>query len=265
MVETPALIPSQPVHKSTATVALVLGIVGIFIPFIGVILGILAIIFGSIALRKKTTSVAPAVVGIVTGAVAILVTAIVIGLITFFMGHPLFVPSDRDRAVTAMINEKKDFGVGETATIGSNDVTITNVERNYTPTADEQKQSKYDNPVEATGDPNTLSNYRQDTGTDIDETDAEYVVVKGTTARNQSLDLEDGGFSISDWRLNKVRPYYTAPAVGDSSGFSIIYRIRKDADKLVLKGDITIFTSVSPIVGTEGAPRKTLTYSIALN
>jgi hypothetical protein len=257
MVETPALIPSQPVRKSTATVALVLGLVGIFIPYVGVILGILAIIFGIIALRNKTTSVAPAIIGIVAGAVAILVTVLVITLLSLFSGHSPFASSDRDRAVTAQINEQKDFTLGETAKIGPIDFTVTKVTPNYQPTADETDSGATPNEIIPDSSLSTYSNV----GSSIDEADAEYVVVDATQTDNGKLSLGDYDKQTQSMTLNNVMPIDYSSKGGT---LRYVYRIRKTNDSLVMRYDVTIWKSISPIVGTEGAPRQDLTYTIKL-
>ncbi|HEY8886762.1 MAG TPA: hypothetical protein VIM31_04695 [Candidatus Microsaccharimonas sp.] len=270
MIETPALISRPPVKGTLATTALILGIVGIVVPIVGIILGILAIIFGIIALKQKTTHSIPAIIGIITGGIAILWGVVLILLISVFASHSfsLLPASDRDLAVTAQLNAQKNFKLGETAKIGPMDVTITKFERNYTLTPAEAQLAKGTPPSEVV--PNTAG---YDHSVPIDESDAEYVKVEGTAMLNDSQSLGDFSANVSSMELNNVEPYIFNDGLGrfhqltsqDPTTVVYVYRVRKDSPQLTLKYETIIFTSVLLFVGTEGAPSKQLTYTIALN
>lgn len=270
MVGASTVISRPPVYVGTASAALVLGIVGIIVPGIGFILGILAIIFGSIALRRKTSRKASAIVGTVLGGIAIIWSVLVMSLFVFFAGHQLFGPSERDNAVTAQINEKKSFAVGETAKMGPIDVTITSVERHYTPTAEEVTLAKGNNPKEVVPGGSEY-NY----GTVLDESEVEYVRVAGTVRLNGSPFLGDNDLELASMHLNNVLSYaysggldgykYETTFPKDAAPFTDIFRIRKGSKTLTLTRYVYIWKTIYPIVGTEGAPQASLTYTMALN
>jgi hypothetical protein len=150
-------------------------------------------------------------------------------------------------------------------------VTITKFERNYVPTEDDVAVMKKNTPPYET-DPtaNKLSS-----GVNLSEDEVEYVYVEGTASLNGSTSLGDFDTNLSQFKLNNVEPYVYSNQSSGRSRYSrleshspepitFLYRIRKDSATLTLKYVDTIYTSVSPIVGTEGAPRKDLTYTIIL-
>jgi len=277
MVETPAPISRTPVYTGMATASLVLGIVGIIFPFIGLILGILALIFGIVALRHKTTHHVPAIIGIITGGVAVVSTIALIGLLQLLAGGNFnsinpFGPNDRDKAVTELLNAEKDFKLGETAQIGTSDVLITKFERNYVPTAAElAERTTKSRPLEYPTDDKYAS------GNSLTEDEVEYVLIQGQAKANGRRNLGDGSVNFYKLNLNYVAPYtidqkgvdptddpVTGPKDGYSS-FTLLYRIRSNSSRLTLSYFYTFFKSVSPIVGTEGAPRASINYTITLN
>jgi|GEM_PF-4888774 len=273
MVENQPLMSRSLTQSGIATVALVLGIVSIFMPFLGIILGILAIIFGSIALHRKTTHRGPAITGIITGAVGFLGNIGLIMIITFVAGGNFSLPaSDRDTAVAAQISEKKDFTSDQTVTMGPIDINITNVQRDYVPTPEQVAALKGNNPNEIVpGD----SRYKRGAGVEIPEDDAEYVLVQGTVQENGSPYLGDYDLRLDDdVFLNNVAPYDFASDLGGTrnnpaaptapTDFSYVFRIRKTTGPLVLTREVSIWKKISWIVGTEGMPRADLVYTITL-
>jgi len=274
MVETPALISRPPVHSGIATAARVRGIGGIFMPLVGALLGVLAIVFGIIALMKKTSRHGAAIAGIIAGSFAILVTVFLIVLVQLIPwgSFSLFPSSGRDALVAAQTNEKKDFKIGETAKIGPMDVKITKVSRGYSPTAADLEVMKLMKaPYEV-----AMSGNRSDPGVPLAEEETEYVFVEGTARLNGSPALGDDDTNVSKFKLNNVGMYiYNGNTKGSSRRVSVqsetaypvtfMFRIRKDNPTLTLTYVDTIWKSISPIVGTEGAPRAALKYTIDLN
>lgn len=262
MVETPALLSRPPAYVGMATTALVLGCVGIVLPGIGVLIGIVAIILGIIAVTHKTTHFVPALIGIITGAIAIMWSILAVFLVVHFFStsHSLFPPSARDDAVTAQENERKDFGVGETAKMGPIDFKVTSYERNYQLPVIDAKNS--DLPVEVL--PNQSEYY---TGTPIAEADAEYVLVEASASINHSASLGDDDFSYGNFELNNVAPYsYSGPNKYDVDSqnrpIRYVFRIRKGSDTLVMSHQLRIYKHISIIVGTEGMPQDLFTYTL---
>jgi hypothetical protein len=269
MEQTPAPFLRPRVHTGLATASLITAIVGLFIPFAGIVMGIVAIILGAIALHHKTSSTVPAIIGIVIGAFAIVFGAIIIVLISLFTGGIPTVASARDTAVTAQINEQKDFTLHDTIRMGPIDVKIADVQRNYTPTADEVASTKGVKPAEIVSADST---YPQTTT--LNENEVEYVKVEGTVQVNGRTYLGDDDLELANTTLNNVLPYTyvggldgyrnstTAPTT--AAPFTYVFRIRKGSDALVMQRSVSIWKKISAIVGTEGMPRAQLVYTISL-
>lgn len=268
MVETPALISRPPVYTGLAIAALVLGIISMLVPLLGVVTGIVAIIFGITALVKKTSARGISIAGIILGGIAFVGNVGIILLLSLiFGGHFSLPPSTRDNQVAAQVNEKKDFTSNETIKMGPIDVKITNVQRNYVLTAD-------DNMLGTKGGSKGMLYSNTQNDPVLSEDQVEYVLVEGTEQINKSPFLGDDDIELSDMMLNNTSPYvykggldeYRYPSASPVTAvpFSFIYRIEKGSESLTLERSVTIWAKVSAIVGTEGMPRKTLTYTIAL-
>ncbi|HEY8992881.1 MAG TPA: DUF4190 domain-containing protein [Candidatus Microsaccharimonas sp.] len=275
--QTPAPVTTPLPHPSEKTLpvaAMILGIISIFVPIIGIVTAILAIIFAIVSFHRKTTYKGFAVTAIVTGVLGIISNIIVIGLIALLMSNaqsfnPLFpTGGTRTALVQAQSEAQKDFKIGETAKIGGMNVDIKTVERNYVPSAEEMKTINLNTPpTENSPSGNVYSN-----GTTIADDEAEYVYVAGTANLNGNDTLGDIG-DLSTTQLNNVSPSlfngthsrYNGLTSNDPTPISFVYRIRKDSTALTMEYKATVYTSVSPLVGTEGAPTKTFTYTIVLN
>jgi hypothetical protein len=266
----------QPSDKTLPIAAMILGIISIVVPFIGVVAAILAIIFAIISLHRKTTHRGFAIAGIATGAFGILMTIVAFSLVALFIAHPptgniLFPTGGKQTAlVKAQEAEQKDFKIGQTTKIGGVDMTIQTVQRNYVPTVDEMKVIDL-NSSQSENDPRGKGYPALAGGTIADE-EAEYVRVDGTANYNGSETAGDNN-SISDTQLNNVYPAlfnennsrYNTRLTNEPSPISFVYRIRKDSSTLTMKYVATVYTSISWLVGTEGAPTKNFTYTITLN
>jgi hypothetical protein len=280
---TPAPVPTTPPvtnplpHPSEKTLplaAMILGIISIVVPFIGIVTAILAIIFAIVSFRRKTTYKGFAITAIITAVLGIIYSIIAIALISFLMSHsqgfnPLFpTGGTRTALVQAQSEAQKNFTIGETAKIGEMNVDIKTVERNYVPSAEEMRIINLNTPPTENG---PVSNIYT-SGTTIADDEAEYVYVAGSAYLNGADSLGDNG-DLSTMQLNNVsaslfngvndRYYHLASK--EPTPISFVYRIRKDSTSLTMRYVATVYTSVSPLVGTEGAPTKTFTYTITLN
>jgi len=253
---------------------MILGIISIVVPILGIVTAILAIIFAIVSFRRKTTYKGFAIAAIITAVLGIIYNIIAIALIAFLMSHaqgfnPLFpTGGTRTALVQAQSEAQKKFTIGETAKIGGMNVDIKTVERNYAPSSEEMRIMNLNTPPTENGPGSKLYT----SGTTIADDEAEYIYVTGSAYLNGSDSLGDNG-DLSATQLNNVypslfngthTPYYHL-ASKDPTPISFVYRIRKDSTALTMKYVSTVYTSVSPLVGTEGAPTKTFTYTIALN
>lgn len=91
--------PAPPKTNGKAIAALVIGIIGLFIPYIGFILGIIAIVFASMAFKemKKTheqgrgLAIGGLVCGIIATAIyAIIILIVIIAMVAFTSSPDLF-------------------------------------------------------------------------------------------------------------------------------------------------------------------------------
>jgi hypothetical protein len=259
------LVGTTKTHAGIATAALVIGLVALLAPLADIVLGIVAVILGIVALRLHSTRMKSAIAGIITGGFAIF-----IGIMIALTVSLVFKTSPRDVDVTNQINQQKDFKIGETAKIGPMDVIITQVDRNYVPTAAETLEMNKGIPPREGGTMTDIT----DQSVTLDESDVEYVRVEGTAKLNGDPSLGDNDTDLASFELNNVLPFLFSDKLDPSyfvldtktpTDISYVYRIRKDSSKLTLSYDVLIYTRILAIVGTEGAPTKSLTYTITLN
>jgi uncharacterized membrane protein len=259
--------------KDYSILSMILGIAGIVFVVIGIIPAILAIIFASISLKNKTTRKPQAIIGLITGIFAIIWSIIVISIASLILSGDGLNLNTFDQAggtyqsqVEDRINEKKNFAAGETARMGTIDLKVTSVDRNYTPAANEAVQPGDRLPKEDQATPGVKN-------TAIAESDAEYVLVRGTVVGNRSEPLGDSDADTSYLTLNNVDPIFTRggyrtnvkTASSIETEFYHVYRIRQGSDSLILQNNVSIYTAILPIVGYEGAPTKELVYTLRLN
>ena len=127
----------------TGIVAFVFGWVIVF----GFLVGVTAIILGIVALKKSAHPKGMSIAGIITGAAGALMSIVVgiffiLGIIAAGLGGATAsgainqanqALADYNAQNKALIEAKKDFKKGETATFGQFEVTVKSVERDYTP------------------------------------------------------------------------------------------------------------------------------------
>lgn len=264
--QTPAPSPQLQQSSALATGALILGISSLLIPVIGIATGIAAIIMGSKA--KQQGHRGSAVAGQVTGVIGLVFNVLITGLFVLmsfvFVGSPPW-GSAETRAYDAQVAEKKDYTINETIHIGSIDMTITTVTRNYSPSEVE----KTDNP------PDSISSFiKQSDRGKLTTANEEYVLIEGTVSPNGKTTV---AYSERDLLLLNDYPYASTTGAYGLWGpkprsnqtpphdFRAVYRIEKGSEKLTLSYYTTIYRSVSPIVGTEGAGGTDQHYTIVLN
>lgn len=238
-----------------AIAAMVVGIVGFIFgwaPFFGFIAGIAAVILGIIALKKSPVLKGMSITGIVLGGIATLwglvVSALlIISLVTIGIGGAAAtnVLSEANKSITAyeaanqkLIDQKKDFTKGSTATFGNLEVKVNGVTRNYS------SESDYITP---------------DTG-------KEYVVVNVTVKNvgTSSENVSSYDFKINDNGVSNGTSFYDVDPAFDSGDLSsgasmtgnLLYEVSAGSSNLKLQYETTIY-------GTS-AGTKTLTYTLAL-
>lgn len=222
---------------------------------------------------KTSTKKLLVILGIVFGVVA--VAAIILGGV--LVAKYFSMMGDRGNDYTAIIqtleSAKKSFVAGEVAEIGPYDITAS-AQKEYKPSQEDlgtiEKQLNRNN--------NTY-NLAGESG--------QFVLVTLNVKYNQTRSAYDSlSTSSKDWArelsnlgLNDMRALTITPDIDDyqtSKAFiadakssegvtlSLLYRLPKVVEAYTLNYDISIFTKVSPIVGTEGMPRKTFEYTIGI-
>jgi len=227
--------------QKIATTALVIGISGIvltIIPYAGIILGILAILFAIVAKNKKANAIIGLILGIISIVVGIISTLLVLWILN---GSSLF-DTTRSDAVTAQVNEKKNFTINETAKIGPVDYKVTRVERNAS-------------------------------GSTVN---TEWIVITATATLNGSPelgtiddlgDIKLNGLSSSDYEStypDEGKEYSATVPTTYEYTFKSARSARALKDPLVLTYTTRIAKTDSPLFGSEGAERAKLTYTISL-
>lgn len=138
-----------PERNGLAIASFVIGIVSLILgfTFFGFILGILAIVFGVISLKKVSSKTFP-IIGIVTGAIGTLVSVIVtiIAITALVIGGAAINEASTEmnqiaEERQALVDAKKDFAAGETATFANFEVKVDKVTRNYVPENEFQRAS----------------------------------------------------------------------------------------------------------------------------
>ncbi|MEO6109504.1 MAG: DUF4352 domain-containing protein [Candidatus Saccharimonadales bacterium] len=229
----------------TGIVAFVFGWVFIF----GFLVGATAIVLGALALKKpggKGMSIA----GIITGGIGALwsivisvlfVIAIVVGGAgagtTIKAANNALDQYNKDNQT--LIDAKKDFAKGSTATLGQFEVKINSVQRNYVP------ENKYQA-----------------------ASDGKELIVLNITAKNvgseskylssYDLKINDAGVANSSSYLD-VTPSLTSGDIsaGASTTGNVVFEVAKDATGLKLQYELVVYD-------LKGGEAKTLTYSLAV-
>lgn len=179
----------------------------------------------------------------------------------------------------------KNFAASETAQIGPYDVTVTNVQRNYTPSAAEQTSidalKKSSSRSKISGKSASLLY-----GFGIPESSAQYLKISFSARTNQAREVVYDRLTSAksiDWiqsfayaEVQGYRPLAVQPAALEDAlkpaeaktaqglPMSLLYRIDATAQDTTLKYTQSVYSRVSGIVGTEGMPSQTFTYTIRL-
>lgn len=142
-------------HHGLAIASFVIGIVSLLfglLAFVGFVLGALAIVFGIISLKKTPNKAFP-IIGIVTGGLAVLTNVIVTIIFIIALvfgaaaatGYTNEVSQSLNEAAEqrqALIDAKKDFAKGETATFAHFEVKVNKVTRDYAPESEFEQASE---------------------------------------------------------------------------------------------------------------------------
>ena len=200
--------------------------------------------------------------GTIGGAVSILFLVVTIAAALSSLGPNidavLKAPSVYSTSVATLDAAKKNFTANETVEFGPFDVKIHDVQKGYTPTAGE-----------------TLSS-REDTVYTKFTADVSYNSSRGASYDRLAMDVMSWGDALGQAALDGVEcrtdraedvleKYNASYRDGYTEATTITYLCASSDDsKGKLTMDVSLFSKVSPIVGTEGMPRKYVTYSVQL-
>lgn len=233
----PVVVPQHPHHNTTNGLAIASMVVGIvafisgWVPFWGLLSGATAIVLGILAL-KKPNGKGFSIAGIVTGGIAALTSLFftaffIIALVTggSYINEVQNQVQEETSENQQMIDAKKDFARGETATFGTLEVTVNFVQSGYNP------ESEY---------------YQAEEG-------KEYVVVN-LTVKNIGDDIEyispytftlnNAGTATANAFVN-VEPELSDEDLtpGESTTGNIVFEVEQGAANLKLQYETTVFGS----------------------
>jgi len=255
----PAAAKAAPTAASTTNgIAIASLVVGIFafifgwVPFLGFVAGATAIVLGIIAIKKHAANKGLPIAGIITGAlgavwsivlsIIFIITIVTVGV---WGGAASTALTAANKAYgqfsaqnQALINQKKDFNKGETATFGNFEVKVNSVTRNYNP------NNSYDTP---------------DAG-------KEFIAIN-LTAKNVASSSES--ISKYDFKINESGTANDAAFVdanptfdggeldaGASSTGNVVFQVTSGATDLKLQYSMVVYDVNSGV--------KTLTYTLGL-
>lgn len=256
--EAPAAPVNAPVHvpgHGLAVAALVSGIVAFVFGwafFFGFVAGAAAIVLGIIALKKSAANKGMSIAGIILGGLGALwsivvtiffvISLVALGTIGVASGGAIQQANNAlgqyNAQNKALIDAKKDFSKGETATFGHFEIKVTNVTRNYVPT-DEYSQAGA----------------------------GKELIVVGITAKNVSsqsdsiskydLKIDDNGV-LNDASFTTVDPTFDGGTLLTNASVSgnIVYEVTKDSTSLKLHYETYAYDLSSGV--------KNLDYTLAI-
>ena len=253
---TPTPVSNASQHSSgMAIAALVTGIAAIvtgWVPFLGLALGTTAVVLGAICLKRKGNK-GMSIAGIVTGGLGALWSlAMTVFLIFAFAGLTILGGgltevankvqsniSDYNSTQQSLIDAKKDFEKGSTATFENFEVKVNSVQRNYVPESEYEKAS----------DGNELI----------------VVNVSVTNISEDSAYFTDYNLSLNDNGVANNSSYTTVDSAFDGGNISsnatvtgnIVYEVTEGATGLKLQYETSVYDS-------EDQDLKTLTYTLAI-
>lgn len=214
----------------------------------------------------KKSSKLPLIISVIVAVGAIVLVAGIVFAVTIFFRGSSDKSANYSAAVQMVESANRTFIAGEVARVGPYDITTT-AQKDYMPSQTELNRVRRSDPL------------TEETG--------HYVLVtlnlKYDKARAAYDDLST---SSKDWTrqfasmvLNTKRPLILTPDIeayktaqqltADSKSvqgatLTLLYFLPRAETALTLNYDITIFTKVSPFVGTEGMPSKEYEYTIGI-
>lgn len=237
-----------PVTNGLAIAAMIVGIVAVtsgWIPFWGILVGAAAVVLGVLGL-KKVSGKGLAITGIITGSLAVLTSLAVTVVFVIALGYGFDAAkqsseqSNRDLEQNQqMLNAKKDFSKGETATFGDLEVKVNTVTAGYVPAS---------------------SYYQAEDG-------KEYVVlnvtVKNIGSKSEYVSpytfaLDENG-TVVDNSYVSVDPELSASNLkrGDSVTGNVVFEVTKGATNLKLQYETTYY-------GAPSYESEELVYTLAI-
>ena len=231
---------------------------------------------------KKSTKTAV----IISSVVVVIVVLAGIGIAKLIGGVSQISGQVNDYSATVQKFEAspKEFAAGETAQFGPYDVKVVSVERNYTPSTTEDRaiQKKFMQHKR-----NSDANGQDHTGYSFTNENAQYALVTLNVKHNEArADYDYLDFSTGSWledlgkmRLSDMICLVVTPDTADytqekqmktaakeetGTTMTMLYRLPNETTELTFTREITLFTKVSALVGTEGMPRKDYQYTIVV-
>ncbi len=198
------------------------------------------------------------------GTIVSSITIVVVGF-TLIAGLSTLVPvlentfkgnTEYPKAVETLEGAKKNFSVGETVQFGPFDITIRDIQKQYTPLSTEVASPKE-------GDVYTKFT-----------ADVSYNAERGKTYDRLLMDVRSWGDALGRLELDgtlcgvyptirELEKYNATYEDGYKNSTTITYLCKGEtATPQEATLDVSLFSKVSPIVGTEGMPRKNVTYSV---
>ena len=255
----PAAAKAAPTAASTTNgIAIASLVVGIFafifgwVPFLGFVAGATAIVLGIIAIKKHAANKGLPIAGIITGALGALWSIVIsiffiISIIALGIGGATASTalnaankaySQYTAANQALIDQKKDFNKGDTATFGNFQVKVNSVTRNYDP------NNGYDTPDQ--GDEFIVVNLTAKNVANTSESISKY-----------DLKINDSG-TANDATFVDVDPVFDGGDIdsGSSTTGNIVYQVKAGATQLKLQYQLIVYDTNSGV--------KTLTYTLGL-
>lgn len=254
-VKTAPTTPAVSTTNGIAIASLVVGIVAFvfgWVPFLGFAVGATAIVLGIIALKKQAANKGLPIAGIITGALGalwsiVLTIFFIVGIIALGIGGATASTainaankaySQYSAQNQALVDQKKDFNKGDTATFGKFQVKVNSVTRNYT------SSDSYNTP---------------DAGKEFV---AVNLTVKNVSDSSQSISKYD--FKINEAGVANDTSFVDAVPTfdggdldaGASSTGNIVYEVTSGSTDLKLQYSLVVYDVNSGV--------KTLTYTLGL-
>ncbi len=227
----------------------------------------------------------PLIISLIALVVGVGLIAGILFLVTTFFRGSNDATGSYSAAVQTLESAQKSFVAGAVAQVGPYDVTTVSIDKGYTPSSTEADaiQKEFARAQRSTSSPNPTDYY----GYSLTQETGQYALLTLNLKYNEArasydrLQVSQGGWidQFGSATLNEMVPLIVSPDVEDyqtskriitdaasASGATItlLYRVPKSETLFTLKYDIAIFTKVSPLVGTEGMPRKSYEYTIGI-